>query len=72
MLYNPGLHQNGVNKMVALSNNNSLEINTKEMEVVVFSSPSDYHKVPIVIHNGKIKQVFSYKYLGVMTDHLLC
>ena len=32
---------------------------------------SDSHKVPIVIHTDEIKQGVSYKYLGVIIDHLL-
>ena len=57
--------------MVECSDSNALQINTKKTEEIVFGSPSDSHKVPIVIHNEKIQQVFSYKYLGVMIDHLL-
>ena len=54
-----------------LSDNNALEINTKKREEIVFGSPSDSHKVPILIHNEKMKQVFSYKHLAVTIDHLL-
>ena len=38
---------------------------------VVFGSPSDSHKVSVVIHNEKTKQVSSIKYLVVTIDHLL-
>lgn len=67
----PGLHQHGVNKVIEWSDNNALVINTKKTEEIVFGSPSDSYKSPIVIQNEKIKQVSSYKYLGVMIDHLL-
>ena len=50
-----------------------LEINTKKTKEIVFGSPSDSHIVPIVINNKKkkIKQVLSYRYVGVVIKYLL-
>lgn len=60
-----------MNKVVVWSDNNALENNTKKTEEIAFDSPSDSHNVSFVIHNETIKQVSSYKYFGVMIDHLL-
>uniref|UniRef100_A0A3Q3GCF5 Uncharacterized protein n=1 Tax=Labrus bergylta TaxID=56723 RepID=A0A3Q3GCF5_9LABR len=68
---NPGLHQHAVNKMVMWSDKHALKIKAKKTEEIVFGSPSDAHKAPILIHDEKIKQVSSYKYLGIMIDHLV-
>ena len=46
----PELHQQAVNQVVEWTDSNALEINTKKTEEIVFGSPSDSHKVPIVIH----------------------
>lgn len=64
------LHQQGVNKIAIWSKNNALEINTKKTEEIVFSSKSIIIN-PIIINNELIKQVQSYKYLGVMIDATL-
>lgn len=45
------------------SKNNSLEINTKKTEEIVFTATS-----PSAINNDTIQQVESFKYLGVMID----
>ena len=67
----PGLHQHRVNKVVEWSDNNALIINTKKTEEIIFGAPSETHRSPITIHGESINQVCSYKYLGVVIDHLL-
>ena len=67
----PGLHQHRVNKVVEWSDNNALIINTKKTEEIIFGAPLETHRSPISIHGEVINQVCSYKYLGVVVDHLL-
>ena len=66
-----GLHQHRVNKVVEWSDNNALIINTKKTEEIIFGAPPETHRSPITIHGESINQVCSYKYLGVVIDHLL-
>ncbi len=51
-------NQHGVNKVFEWSDNNAFEINTK------FRSPSDSHKVPIVIHNERNQTGIFIQILG--------
>jgi hypothetical protein len=67
----PGFHQQGVTKLVEWCENNDLVINTSKTEEIIFGSISDTNVTPVFIHNRKIRQVETYKYLGVMIDNML-
>ena len=65
----PEIHHQGVHKMVEWSDLNALKINAKKTEEIVFGSPSESHRTPILIHNETISSFFylavsSYNYLG--------
>ncbi len=61
----------GVTKLVEWCENNDLVINTSKTEEIIFGSTSDTNIMPVFIHNRKIRQVKTYKYLGVMIDNML-
>lgn len=67
----PGFHQQGVTKLVEWCENNDLVINTSKTEEIIFRSTSDTNTMAVFIRNGKIRQVKTYKYLGVMIDDIL-
>ena len=56
--------------MVEWNDLNAL-MNAKKTQEIVFGSPPDSHRTPILIHNETIKQVSSDKYVGVWIDLLL-
>ena len=64
------LFPQGVDGLVDWCNQNDL-INTKKTEEVIFGLSPDSYPPPLRIHDQEIKQVTSYKYLGVYIDAAL-
>lgn len=60
-----------VNKLVQWCDENALVLNVSKTEEVIFDPRSIADRGQIKIHNIPIKQVESYKYLGVWVDHNL-
>ena len=60
-----------VNNLVKWCDENSLALNVSKTEEIIFDPRSIADRKSLQIHNIPVKQVESYKYLGVWIDHTL-
>lgn len=67
----PSVYFTEVNNFVQWCDKNYLTINTKKTEEMVFDPRSVGDHTPLSIHREEIKQVTSYRYLGIHLDNLL-
>lgn len=64
----PRLYQHSFDWLIEWCDRTSLIINTKKAEEIIFGLHPDCQLPSVKIHNVEIKQVPSYKYLGVVID----
>ena len=64
-------YQSSVDRLVGWCDKSHLIINTDKTEEIIFGSAPGDMTPPVSIHGTDIKQVLSYKYLGVMIDTTL-
>ena len=60
-----------VNRLVKWCDENSLALNVSKTEEIIFDPRAIADRRSLQIHNISVKQVESYKYLGVWVDHTL-
>ncbi len=68
---NPSVYYSEVERFAKWCDLNHLIINIKKIEEMVFDPKLVGNHSPVFIHEEPIKQVCSYKYLGVYMDNLL-
>ena len=64
-------YMDSVSSLVKWCDENSLALNVSKTEEIIFDPRSIADRKPLQIHNTPVKQVESYKYLGVWVDHKL-
>ncbi len=65
---NASIHKDGVDRFVHWCEDHKLHINTCKTVEMLFDPKSTGDRSPVTIHGNNIKQVTSYKYLGIHID----
>ncbi len=65
------MHQYCIDRLVEWCERNSLVINEKKTEEIIFGLPENMYQTRVTIHNTQIEIVSAHKYLGVYVDAAL-